>query len=898
MEEARQVLEKGLALGRSAGFALNEEWMYADDLAVVYDLAVQSLITSGKLDQAKTLLAQVEDYVAHYKTLEKFEHVRHAGYILLARGMLAANERQGEQSIHYLKQLLASPFKEYFASDETQRFVLALACENIGRTYFLKAYRVKEAIPYFEEALRYYDQDDSQLRSVQELLAEAKSQAASPSELPALPAELREKLDSLRSGDDATRLDILEQIPTELPPEYFRTVKGAIMQAMGAGDSRVRLRGATVLARMGDESYSTVNVLLGNLTPPPSPSESKVKRFALYGLSYVKGREDVVKRLIDVAQHDNNPMVRERAVFALAATGNPAARQFVTGLASAGDDAAAFALEEADEDVESLRDAIFNGREILPSAAMKLLHECVERFEKGFQESEAVIRQVKGAMQTRSPAASNEVAVRLAFSLACGRRFGEVKGDEAKRLISESVTQLERAATLDSRGGYGVLAQHLEALPGYDVHCSFEADSIAEKDGPDAAITFLEQKLGLFEHVPGDPLTHILENLGERYYNRHEDRRLWRQAKQYLQRVMQSQPIPGRESDHEEMKVFAAKNLAVIEQFVGDQGDLERDHADQFARPMPSGGDGRSTPPPSTTGDSVQTVKLRLFVSTVKRGLLQLYCPLRSRRESIAPKTWHLMGTVPPTVVALPGVVLLLLARGPGGVLLFAGLAYLMSYLYISFLGPSAHAAKQALDALPAQREALLVELAAAEEREAELYVLKLEQEANSVRENSRVLTGGFRFMCGAVLSLKDGERSSAECLRYCTIAFKLGWIAITAIKNIKNQEQYDQEIGGFGGNYTEEQITYCWKMLSVFDEIMVKGADSAFLSNNPAARNTVGHVSETFLQYGTFSRETIESTLGMVFTLGYIAAKSPDKLQRYVTILTSRQGGMEEKAK
>ena len=40
LAEAQTALEKGLALGRSKGFAVMEEWFYADDLGDVYDQAV------------------------------------------------------------------------------------------------------------------------------------------------------------------------------------------------------------------------------------------------------------------------------------------------------------------------------------------------------------------------------------------------------------------------------------------------------------------------------------------------------------------------------------------------------------------------------------------------------------------------------------------------------------------------------------------------------------------------------------------------------------------------------------------------------------------------------------------------------------------------------------------
>ena len=754
--EARTFLEKGLALGRNTGFVLNEEWLYADTLGDVYDADIHLLITSGKQVQAKALLTQVESFVSCYKSCEKFESVRHEGYMLMARGMLAVHDRQPD-AIAYFEKLLASPFKEWFTSNKTHNFVLALAYANVGSFHFPEAYRPKEAIPYFEEALKYCDtDDDSESRRVRELLAEAKSQAVVLlDQLPRVPPELEAKLESLRSGDDDTRLAILEQIPEDLPREYFRTVKNAIVQAMCEGDNRVRMRCAMLLVSLGDESYPPVNVLLTRLTPVPSKDAHKIKRFALYGLSYVKGRDDVVGKLIGVAEHDLDTMMRERAIFALAATQNVTAQQFVNGLATDGNDAAVFALDAATTDIKSLRDAILNGREILPSASMKLLSEGLDLFEKEHQDPETIIEKLKNTVQTSSSSVRDEITVRLAFAVACGRRYAKLKGPEAERLILESVEQIEKAARLDSRGGHGLIAQHMGSLSGYDIYCSFEADRIAEANGPDAAIDFLEEKLRLFAHVTGDPLIRILENLGEYYFNRNDDHRLKRQAEYCFRRVLLSQVTSDR-TDAEETKDFAKKNLAIAIHFA--LGHLER----------------------------------------------QLAPNVESRSPEV-------------------------------------------------------------------------------------LSVYALEQEAASVRKNSRMLEGVFLFLRGEVWSFKDEDRPPAEYPRYFTLSFKLGWLAVKAFDDVENMEKHDPEIGGYGGSYTATQTVHCGKVFFALDELMLKDEDIRFLAANPSASNTVRQISDLVLCDGEYSHDVIESTLSAIFIMGYIAAKSPENLPRYLTLLDSR---------
>ena len=168
--EAQTAMEKGLALGRSKGFAVMEEWLYADDLGDVYDTAVHLLIIEGQFNQAKALLAQVEGFVSHYKSLENFDRMRHEGFILLARAMITVHEDHLDSSIQYFGQLLSSPYKEYFASHPSLTFVIGQASRNIGQIYHMAYGRSDEAIPYIEESLKYFQGDTEEFASAQTLL--------------------------------------------------------------------------------------------------------------------------------------------------------------------------------------------------------------------------------------------------------------------------------------------------------------------------------------------------------------------------------------------------------------------------------------------------------------------------------------------------------------------------------------------------------------------------------------------------------------------------------------------------------------------------------------------------------------------------------------------------------
>jgi tetratricopeptide (TPR) repeat protein len=361
--EARPHLENSLAL-----FTLQESPpdlvpVFADSLGYIYDSTIHAAIANKDVQQAKSLCPKLANLIARFKSLSSFNWIYHEGMLLLAEGIiLGQDEWNWEQAIALMQRVVESPYKEHFAGGDS-RYVLGLAYDNIGRYYFLVAYRPEDSIPYFEEALQFFDQGDSQWRDTQALLEEAKLQ-------PAVPPQLKATLDSLRSGDAETWLATLEDIPSDLPHEYFRAVKSAVLMAMRGGDIRVRLRGSLTLVRMGDESDTAIGMFILNLSPPPSDNERHIKCLALHGLSHVMGRLDVTERLIEVAQHDKDPIVRERAIFALAATGNAAAQEFVKTLAERNEETALFGLKWATKDVGWLRVAVIQGREAIPGAAL------------------------------------------------------------------------------------------------------------------------------------------------------------------------------------------------------------------------------------------------------------------------------------------------------------------------------------------------------------------------------------------------------------------------------------------------------------------------------------------------------------------------------------------------
>jgi len=179
---------------------------------------------------------------------------------------------------------------------------------------------------------------------------------------PVLPPRLKATLDSLRSGTEESQLAALDDLPLDLPQEYLPAVRSAVLQAVGASSNSVQFQAAIILVKLGDETDPPVSILFANLSSPPRGQENSVKCQALYGLSYVKGRVDVIDKLVNVAEHDKTPAMRQRALLALAGTGHEVAKLFLDHQTRHGNKAASFALAQIDRaGSEGLRTAILDG---------------------------------------------------------------------------------------------------------------------------------------------------------------------------------------------------------------------------------------------------------------------------------------------------------------------------------------------------------------------------------------------------------------------------------------------------------------------------------------------------------------------------------------------------------
>ena len=175
--EARAYLEQSLAV-----FALPETPpddfvpFIADSLGEIYRATIHRAISNGDLQQAKALCPKVADLIMSFKSFEIFNWINDEGFLLLAEGLIAGHEEDWKKAISSFERVLESPYKEHF--ENGQRFVLGVANENIARYYFLVVHRAHQAVPYFEEALRYLEHRDERYHTLQLLLQEAKSHSA------------------------------------------------------------------------------------------------------------------------------------------------------------------------------------------------------------------------------------------------------------------------------------------------------------------------------------------------------------------------------------------------------------------------------------------------------------------------------------------------------------------------------------------------------------------------------------------------------------------------------------------------------------------------------------------------------------------------------------------------
>jgi len=327
-QEAQDLLEKALALGQSEGFVLSDfEGVYADALADVYAGVVNNIINTGQIEEADGMVKKLSQLIATYRSHSNFQTIKHQGMMLFFESAIASREGRWDNALARLKQLVCSPYKEYFVSEDL-KFVIGLAYNNMGRIYLTQG-DYENAVQYLEESLNYYEQNSEDAKKVLKDLTKARSGKQ-------LPSEIQKLLQDIEMGSREKKIDALQEI-SRVGKGHLQEVRPVLLNTMRRGDSIIAWFASTALAELGDQSDETIGNLIANLDPPPSEDENILKYATIQALSNVKNNTQVVDALIRKYQTDQNISVRLASIWALGAIGDESSRKHLEYIATRGE---------------------------------------------------------------------------------------------------------------------------------------------------------------------------------------------------------------------------------------------------------------------------------------------------------------------------------------------------------------------------------------------------------------------------------------------------------------------------------------------------------------------------------------------------------------------------------
>jgi tetratricopeptide (TPR) repeat protein len=176
-DEAQEMLETALALGECSGFVLNQEGLYAELLAGLYDVAALSQVQTEQFDEAATTVSKLSALVERFQRHQEFHLLKHRSALLLCKGDILWLRGEFDAALRLYRELIEPPLVEYLASEPSLRWVLGTSHAQIGLVN-LRGGHLQEAILFLQEALSYFDPTDKRFRRSETLLNEAKSQEA------------------------------------------------------------------------------------------------------------------------------------------------------------------------------------------------------------------------------------------------------------------------------------------------------------------------------------------------------------------------------------------------------------------------------------------------------------------------------------------------------------------------------------------------------------------------------------------------------------------------------------------------------------------------------------------------------------------------------------------------
>ena len=128
----------------------------------------------------------------------------------------------------------------------------------------------------------------------------------------------------------------------------------------------------------------------------------------------------------------------------------------------------------------------------------------------------------------------------------------------------QGMTEMEKALQLDrdSSGGYFLEALQLGRLRDLDLMYKLATDLKHEREGCEAALTFLIVKMKAVEYIPRPPLLLALLTLANMY----REKEAYEDAVRCLRKVLDTQPLyPADEERNEQMRGAAQQTLNEIE---------------------------------------------------------------------------------------------------------------------------------------------------------------------------------------------------------------------------------------------------------------------------------------------------------------------------------------------
>lgn len=327
-QEAQDLLEKALALGQSEGFVLSDlEGVYADALADAYTQVVNYMVNSGQMEEVNSMVKKLRQLIATYGSHSNFQTIKHQGMMLFFESVIAGREGKWDNAMDRLKQLVCSPYKEYFVSEDL-KFVIGLAYSNMGRIYLTQG-DYENAVQYLEESLSYYEQNSEDTKRVLKDLTKARSGKQ-------LPSEIQKLLQDIEMGSREKKIVALQEI-SRVGKGHLQEVRPVLLNTMRREDAKIAWFAACALAVFGDQSEETIENLIANLDPPPSEEENIIKYATIQALSNVKNNTRVVDALIRTYQTDQNISVRLGSIWALGAIGDESSREHLEYIASRGE---------------------------------------------------------------------------------------------------------------------------------------------------------------------------------------------------------------------------------------------------------------------------------------------------------------------------------------------------------------------------------------------------------------------------------------------------------------------------------------------------------------------------------------------------------------------------------